>query len=429
MSKTPQPTILKEGSDHSADRLIEVAQWLALPKPLLETFDELPKKVASIFSADICSIYLLDGEHLVLRANEGFPKHALSDITLSIGEGITGLAVEHQRPISLSIANKHDAYRHFPELGEEHFPLFLAVPIAGPKSPLGALVLQRKAGSIFSDTDIDLAIALTIPISTIIMRAKVVEAPTQGLRIASGTRRVTLSGRRVTPGKAVGKIYLVPRPPQNDNSDRPLKEALITVVHELKDYLEKLERRADYLEVDPKPIKTLNTMLADTRIHKRTIEIAKKETCSLGRAFSKVGAEVAGAALKTSDTFNTKRTKDLVDLCEALALLHNKAGIDDPKGSIFASNRINLYDLWLADHLRPQAYVLRERADGELQHSLQELFNLPLICGVRGIFRWAAKDDLLFVDADSGMVRVNPSRAEIAIIRKQRRLTQEQSKY
>ena len=60
------------------------------------------------------------------------------------------------RPISTDTAEQHAAYKHFAELGEERFPVFLAVPIRGKTGPLGALVVQRREARRSTDADIEL---------------------------------------------------------------------------------------------------------------------------------------------------------------------------------------------------------------------------------------------------------------------------------
>jgi hypothetical protein len=76
--------------------------------PLSLLLDEAPKKIAAIIGADVASLYLLepDGEELVLRGNVGFPQRARGTVRLPVGEGITGMAVECMRPISVVQASE-----------------------------------------------------------------------------------------------------------------------------------------------------------------------------------------------------------------------------------------------------------------------------------------------------------------------------------
>lgn len=52
---------------------------------------------------------------------------------------------------------------------------------------------------------------------------------------------------------------------------------------------------------------------------------------------------------------------------------------------------------------------------------LLKLLGVPSIVDVGGAYRWAAPGDVALVDADHGFLVVNPSKAEIASVRAQRK--------
>jgi hypothetical protein len=45
----------------------------------------------------------------------------------------------------------------------------------------------------------------------------------------------------------------------------------------------------------------------------------------------------------------------------------------------------------------------------------------PLLASVTGLFSWVRPDDLLVVDADAGLMRVNPPAAAVARFRREKR--------
>src|SRR5262249_36798014 len=156
------------------DLVLDFVSFVAKSMPLSLLLNEAPWRIAAIVGADVASLYLLEGEgdELVLRGNVGFPLDARGNVRLSVGEGITGMAGEFLRPIPVVQAREHQAYRAFPELDEERFPVFLAVPILGHQRALGALVVQRAGNKAFKQGDIDLIVALTAPIATGIRHAQ-----------------------------------------------------------------------------------------------------------------------------------------------------------------------------------------------------------------------------------------------------------------
>src|SRR5580658_10029948 len=146
-----------ERGNKRLDAVLDFVAFTARPMPLLTLLDEAPRRIAAILGADVCSLYVVEGDRseLVMRGNVGFANDAIGQVRLRVGEGITGEAVEYMRPITTDTAEQHGSYKHFAELGEERYPVFLAVPIRGKSGPLGALVAQRRAPS-FDDRDVEL---------------------------------------------------------------------------------------------------------------------------------------------------------------------------------------------------------------------------------------------------------------------------------
>src|SRR5882672_12713618 len=152
----PRPRVHAKGNKR-LDGVLDLVAFTARPMALGPLLDEAPLRIASILEADVCSLYLLEGDRseLVMRGNVGLSNAAIGQVRLRIGEGITGEAIEYMRPVSTETAEQHAAYKHFAGIGEERFPVFLAVPIRGKAGPLGAVVVQRSARP-FTDADIEL---------------------------------------------------------------------------------------------------------------------------------------------------------------------------------------------------------------------------------------------------------------------------------
>ena len=81
----------------------------------------------------------------------GFTRAALGEVRMKVGQGITGTCVESMSPVTVNDARLTDQFEYFPQLAEERYPAFLAIPLFSATRPRGALVLQREAGS-FSET-------------------------------------------------------------------------------------------------------------------------------------------------------------------------------------------------------------------------------------------------------------------------------------
>jgi len=208
--------------DERLEATLEFAAFASRPMPLVSLLDEAPRRIATILRADVCSIYLLEGEgegELVMRGNVGFAHAALGQIRLAIGQGMTGEAVEYMRPVVADTASTHASYKHFDELDESRFPVFLAVPLRGKSGPVGAAVVQRKSGA-FETSEVELLVLLGALIAAGIRTAELIDAqrerahgPQSARRAGGGTRKVTLTGRPMIPGLALGAVAALRRPP------------------------------------------------------------------------------------------------------------------------------------------------------------------------------------------------------------------------
>ena len=58
---------------------------------------------------------------------------------------------------------------------------------------------------------------------------------------------------------------------------------------------------------------------------------------------------------------------------------------------------------------------------GPRTRSLLRLLGVPSIVGVQGLFRWASDGDIALVDADHGLLVINPSKSEISNLREFKR--------
>ncbi|MDP3274050.1 MAG: GAF domain-containing protein [Deltaproteobacteria bacterium] len=421
----PRPVrIHARGEAARLDRVLELAAFAAKPCPLSTSLDELPVRIAAILQADVCSIYLLEGDELVMRGNVGFRSDALGEVRLAVGEGITGTSVECMRPVSTAHAKSHGSYRHFDSLDEERFPIFLAVPVSGPSGPLGALVLQRAEKPAFSQSEIELSAALTAPIAAAAERAHLREALRGERRTTAGgeTRRVNLPGRAVVHGRAVGAAYAMRRPasrpaPEAAQSKREVSKRLTSVLSRAQTALDALDDRARQSGLDRTQLALIRTLLDDGRMRERTLELCE-EGKPLAAALQAVGAEAAREAARSREPTLVARAQELSDVCEALAMLSGSdRRVVIPAGAVLIGDRITVFDLIVTAQHSVSAVALSEPARSDGARTLLQLLGVPAVSDVHGLFRWVSDGEILLVDGDHGLVRVNPSRADIATLR------------
>jgi phosphotransferase system enzyme I (PtsP) len=420
------------------DGVLDFVAFAARPMPLVTLLDEAPRRIAAIFEADVCSLYLLEGEgnELVMRGNVGFPHRAIGQVRLSIGEGITGEAVEYLRPMSVDHADQHESYKHFDGLGEEKFPIFLAMPIRGKSGPLGAMVVQRQKER-FSDADVELLAALGALIAAGIRHAELIDSRrerSESRRAGGGTRKVTLPGTPLVLGRALGALSAIRRPAQRP-SERPLPAAgidgaandvrLLKGAFDVADKaIRALAGRARKLNLGREAafLSTYVEILDDQRFRERATALAS-DGGGVAQALGRVAREVTRTAASiTRDAFLEERAKDVEDLCDALTML---AAADKraelPQKAVLVGDALSVFDLLISARAHPVAVALTDRASGPRTRTLLRLLGVPAIVGVQGLFRWASDGDVALVDADHGLLVINPSKSEIASLREYRR--------
>jgi phosphotransferase system enzyme I (PtsP) len=433
----PKPPIRQQvhHGDPRLDAVLDFVAFSARPMPLVTLLDEAPRRIVSIFGADVCSLYLLEGEgnELVMRGNVGFAKDALGQVRLHIGEGITGEAVEYLRPISADLAVSHASYKHFEELGEERYPVFLAVPIRGKSGPLGAIVIQRGTGP-FEPRDIELLTALGALIAAGIRHAELLDSKREKAiprrAAGGGTRKVTLPGRPLNPGRALGAIAALRRPAQRsaDSTPKTTTASDVRMLRAAFDVAEKamngLSQRAKKLALgrDAAFLSTYVEILADARFRERAGELVE-QGMGIQSALDRVARDVTRiAASVTRDPFLEERAKDIEDLCDALTML---AATDKraelPSKAVLVGDGLTVFDLLISARAHPVGVALSERASGPRTRSLVRLLGVPSVVDVQGLFKWAADGDVALVDADHGLLVINPSKSEISGVREFKR--------
>jgi phosphotransferase system, enzyme I, PtsP len=446
ISKAVNRPRVHERGNRRLDAVLDFVAFAARPMPLLTLLDEAPRRIAGIFDAQVCSLYLLegDGHELVMRGNVGFAHEAIGQVRMRVGEGITGEAVEYLRPISCSFAEERASYKHFAGLGEEKFPVFLAVPIRGKAGALGALVLQRREHA-FEDPDVELLAVIGALISAGIRHAELIDSQRERgspRRAGGGTRKVTLTGRPLTPGRALGAIAALrrpaPRPSDSSSSGRALGEgelparyaglADVRLLKSAFDVADKaigaLRKRADHLKLGQEAgfLSTYTEILGDMRFRQRATELVSTGA-GLPQALGQIAREVTRTAVSiVRDPFLEDRARDIEDLCDALTMLaSNDKRAELPSKAILLGDALTVFDLLVSARAHPVGVALSERAAGPRTRALLQLLDVPSIVDVQGLFRWASDGDIALLDADHGLFVINPSKSEMAALREYKR--------
>lgn len=372
-------------------RLIELAGHDGSVEAMLNAMCD---QIATIAGVDIASVYVREGDHLVMRGNHGFPRAALGT-TLDVGEGITGLVAECMRPVSAAHASDESAYKPVPGINEEEFPVFVGVPLIGGGTAIGVLVLQRREEP-FASGEVTLATALGAPVTLAIER-----------RRATAARSARLHGVVQVPGSGavLGRVASIPTATALGTTPPDVERALARLSSDLGRAVKKLDGAP--AEVAG-ALDRIALTLMDQRFRERVVASIDDAAGLRGvakeyaRAPYRLGAAAGDAAID--------RTGELEELCVVLgttALRPGAVWIADRVGVAMAIVAIarGAAAIAIADVATPAAIAACVAA------------KLPLVTDVDGLFGWVRPGDLVAVDGDAGEVLVHPSPTEIERLR------------
>jgi phosphotransferase system enzyme I (PtsP) len=297
---------------------------------------------------------------------------------------------------------------------------------------LGAVVVQRAAER-FEPRDIEIIATCGALIAAGIRHAELLDAKREKVTprraAGGGTRKVTLPGRPVNPGRALGAIAALRRPAPHapDSSSVSLEDdvkRLRGAFGVAEKAMNGLRIRAEQLELgrDSAFLSTYIEILGDGRFRERAEEFVA-EGIGIATALDRVAGEVTRTAASfTRDPFLEERAKDIEDLCDALTMLaaSDKRAVL-PTKAILVGDGLTVFDLLISARAQPVGVALSERASGPRTRALLRILGIPSIVDVQGLFRWASDGDIALASADHGLLVINPSKSEIAGVREFKR--------
>jgi len=128
--------------------------------------DKAVGRLAKLVGSDACSLFLYDTltQRLTLRATQGLNPASVGRVSLGPGEGLVGQALAEARIVLETRAAEHPQFKLFPEVDEDAYLSFLALPLLKGGAPLGVLTLHDRKDRGFDEAQVsrlrDLASAL-----------------------------------------------------------------------------------------------------------------------------------------------------------------------------------------------------------------------------------------------------------------------------
>ena len=411
------------GDHHTLDSIFRLIALGEQDEPLEGVLTAMCGDIAAIARADVTSVYVgeegPEGERFTMRGNVGFPAEALGRVHLGRGEGITGFAADCLRPVSVAVADRDERFKYIPGLGEEQFPALLAVPVLRGGAAAGVLVMQRRTATAFTPEEVVLATALAAVINHALERYEARERE----RAQAGDRRsVRLSGRALVPGTAMGRATLLPTLAALAHTGAAVKAAEAGALEALwtRLRLELHKALATATGGAAREISSLALILDDQRFRVRLAAACAgpaphKGLSELARAYARAPFQAAGD--EATSALMGARAAEIEDLCVLAHAVTSGARLVRP-GAMLASERAGLFATAYAISAGASALVVEGEVPGNSgPAALARSAGRPLVAAVHGLFGWLRPDDLVVVDADAGVVRVNPPATTVARFR------------
>lgn len=409
----------------------EVSAIVSNSHDLAETLSNIVRSIQARFGADVCSVYTVEHEtkELVLRATVGLNVDSINRIRMSLREGLTGLVAEKQQPVSVEDAPQHPRYRYFPDSGEEQYHSFLGVPLVQGGVVQGVLVIQHRGPKRYTADQIRLFQGVAAQIAILVTNARLtsdladtVRRQEQELLAGSrepGKRLEEIIGVGACPGYAAGRALrfeefdfdnpvLVARNPGSPAEEKALLE--VAVARGREDINRAAAHLAELFGDQFGALMQAQRLMLEDKSVQRELQRLIDAGHSVEQAVVTVCRQYLRAFAKLDNPVFYERIYDIKDVFRRV-LGHVAANRLGPEGNvkvIVVAHEVSLLELFSCDLSRVAGVAVEK--GGAFSHVaiLARSLGIPMVTHAHGLLTNVREGDELFLDAESGLVAINP---------------------
>jgi phosphotransferase system enzyme I (PtsP) len=386
-----------------------------------ERLDRIAEIIARGMVAEVCSVYVMRGETLVLYSTEGLRKDAVFRTRLETGEGLVGDIAANARPLALAEAQEHPRFAYRPETGEEIYHSFLGVPVLRSGRVLGVLTVQNQTQRNYTEEEIETLETVAMVVAEHVAGGDL-KLPDEAVGMTS-SEPVRLEGTPLNRGLATGFAVLHERgaPISQTIAEDPdvemkrITDAMRAMHLALSDMEQKLSGEARDLPSDESlDILRAFRMIAADRGWIRRIGEAVQSGLTAEAAVAKAQNDTRARMGLVTDPYIRDRLLDLDDLAYRL-LQHLTGGTAGeggrtglPEDIVLIARSMGPVELLDYDRSKLRALVLDEGTSASHVSIVARSLDIPVIGNVRGVIGKVEPNDPVFVDGDSGVAYVRP---------------------
>ncbi|MBF0493385.1 MAG: phosphoenolpyruvate--protein phosphotransferase [Deltaproteobacteria bacterium] len=404
---------------NSLKTISTVTRILQKSNPQENPLAHVVSMVKNELGVEVCSLYLLQNQTLILVASEGLDPNSIGRVRMNIHEGLTGLAVENLQPVIVKEASLHPRYKFFPETGEEQFCSFVALPLIDREKVLGVLTLQTTQPREFKNDEIEMLKIIVFQLAGVIQNLVTLEVLQVQEQEKDKLQAIVLKGIGVAPGFGIGACFLLKGRNTFISYSNPSKKDPKREWKKVEQALDKASK--GLLGLEKKLLTSLSKkesdifyshrmILSDKSFHKK-IKTAIEEGQGAAQAVFQVIDFYIAQFLKIEDPHFRERSADLEDLRERVLehLLEHKSvkKTEALEGILVTENLVPSDTI----NLNPEKIfgIVSERG-GLTSHAaiLACSLGIPAVMGIPNLFSYIQPGNLLIVDGNQGKVIVNP---------------------
>lgn len=425
----------------STNFLRDVGRLLTRSHDLEETLSNVVRLVARWMHASACSIYLLeeDGETLMLRATRGLNPEAVGKVSIRVGQGIAGRALEQRETIAVPDVRLEPRVYAVRLSGEQRFRSLVAVPLLVRGEPVGVLTARTTRVRVFPRAQLELLEMIAAQVGSIVLSASLLDralregAPGRPLVARAPEpfpRGTVLRGVGNSPGIARGRVHLLAKrldlaaieyqPARTSAAEwRAVQHALRETVRQLNDLRGAVGERFGEELAD---VFTTHILVLEDQGFRAKLRRGVDRHGNGARALIETMQGYAAIFAATPDATVRERAADLEDVLQR--------AVGELVGIRLHNPPLRHGVIVVAEQIAPSEFVLLETEKiaglvtehgGPTSHAaiFARSLEIPAVSGVAGIARRLRPEDQLIVDGLDGVVIANPTRpqrAEYAVI-------------
>ena len=407
--------------------LEDVTNIILQSEDLLETLQNIVNRVSDRMQSEVCSVYLVEGDRISLKASKGLAASSVGNTSLAIGEGLIGYTAEIGDVVNLRDPECHPKFRFVSGSNEERLHSFLGIPLYDRTNLLGVMAIQTVTARKFSETEVSTLRTIAFQLSSVIANARLLDSIHEQSSLIPNASQIKpgeenpgfLTGSSVGTGVCAAPAFLYQKAMRK-------KEGETTAVYSDLDEREKLQTAIEQAKIDTLCLQRLvsdqlsdkegeifqaHLMILQDRHFLEKLEEKIAAGSSANHAVRTVIADYRAAFERIRDPYLRARSVDIKDVGKRIQFALTGVVSDSPiieEPSIVVASDLLPSQLAILPFDKIRGFVLESENSNGHTAILAKSMGLPTLFDVTNATRLIQHGDDLILDANSRRVYLRP---------------------